>query len=377
MGNQAGAMNYSLSKVMHMLAIVKKALSKDKIMREAVAMSYKWTKLSHRSERSPKKDQVCVRASPNTCGGWFFTGGAFPSPMSSGHSSGYNHEVHEGFGGYESTGTLPLFELSGDPELVVGSTRGVDEEKEALLSATPTEPANLAPTASARTQVPPAKLTLSKNPSVSSNQSSVLSTAKGITNAGARERIRYPTLLDNLDRLDGINLAEMRDTLKKRTYSEFEEANYTKQKRLIAAVELKRKLNSATHSAPGSGSDLVKTIRISRADADRPEAARDEVAEVIRREEGRAERNYFENRCHLGIDANSHDEKPLEPVTAPEKAYLQGKKITTPAPANDDRQNCLEDESGLKLIIVYESGGVRGGSTSVFIELTTRRTITS
>ncbi|KAG2825266.1 hypothetical protein PC129_g7843 [Phytophthora cactorum] len=69
----------------------------------------------------------------------------------------------------------------------------------------------------------------------------------------------------------------MRDTIQKRTYSEFEEASYTKQKRLMAVkavAEMKRKLEDASQTAADSGTNLVKTIMVLRADAGRAEAAR-------------------------------------------------------------------------------------------------------
>ncbi|KAG3193756.1 hypothetical protein PC128_g9950 [Phytophthora cactorum] len=51
----------------------------------------------------------------------------------------------------------------------------------------------------------------------------------------------------------------MRDTIQKRTYSEFEEASYTKQKRLMAVkavAEMKRKLEDASQTAADSGTNL-------------------------------------------------------------------------------------------------------------------------
>ncbi|GMF34869.1 unnamed protein product [Phytophthora fragariaefolia] len=236
-----------------------------------------------------------LRSFPRPVSGRSSLADSSPSPSGSGDSNGYDDRAHEcrdcmspeAFGGYESSGSLPPFELSDEPEPVVGSTLEVDENKEAPPSATSSEPAKLAPAPSARTSVPPAKPIPSKYLIVSSKQSSVISKAKSASNADARERLRYPTLSDNSDRPGGINLAEMRDTLKKRTYSEFEEASYTKQKRLNAekaAVELKRKLDAATQNETGKGGDLVRTIMILRADADRADAARAEAAEAIRRE---------------------------------------------------------------------------------------------
>ncbi|KAG6950616.1 hypothetical protein JG688_00014084 [Phytophthora aleatoria] len=85
----------------------------------------------------------------------------------------------------------------------------------------------------------------------------------------------------------------MRDTMHKRTYSEFEKAIYTKQKRLKAekvAAEMKRKLEDASETAADSGTNLVKTIVVLRADAERVEAARAEISGARRREERRVER---------------------------------------------------------------------------------------
>ncbi|KAG6609077.1 uncharacterized protein IUM83_13489 [Phytophthora cinnamomi] len=98
---------------------------------------------------------------------------------------------------------------------------------------------------------------------------------------------------------------------------EFEEASYTKQKRLKAekvAAELKCKLNPTTHSASNSGSDLVRTITVLCADADRADTTRAEATEVIRREERRAEREYFENRRQeeRRVDREAQEERHRE-----------------------------------------------------------------
>ncbi|KAE8967216.1 hypothetical protein PR003_g19728 [Phytophthora rubi] len=82
---------------------------------------------------------------------------------------------------------------------------------------------------------------------------------------------------------------------KKRPYSEFEEASYTKQKRLKAekaAVDLKRKVNEAAQAMAFDSNDLVKTAMVLRADGDRDERVRVEAAEAKRR----AEREALEER---------------------------------------------------------------------------------
>ncbi|KAG2759637.1 hypothetical protein Pcac1_g28356 [Phytophthora cactorum] len=140
------------------------------------------------------------------------------------------------FDGYDSTRTLPPFSLSDDEEPTI------DEFNSCVCG--PTSP--------------------------------IIHLEAPLT-ADACERLRYPKLSDSSDRLGGVNLAEMRDTIQKRTYSEFEEASYTKQKRLMAVkavAEMKRKLEDASQTAADSGTNLVKTIMVLRADAGRAEAAR-------------------------------------------------------------------------------------------------------
>ncbi|KAE9114018.1 hypothetical protein PF010_g9852 [Phytophthora fragariae] len=213
--------------------------------------------------------------------------------------------------GYDSTGTLPPFMPSADdgPD----STFDLDEEEAALAAAasTVTSPATTksstlstsktvsraaAKVANARASNGSSKTKKAKPSAV---QVATSAKAIGATTADSRERLRYPSLADCSDRLGGVNLADMRDSLKKRTYAEFEEASYTKQKRLKAekaAAELKRKLDTATESASGTGGDLVKTIMVLRADAERADADRAKAAEALRREERREEREYLEAR---------------------------------------------------------------------------------
>ncbi|KAI9999194.1 hypothetical protein PInf_004013 [Phytophthora infestans] len=98
----------------------------------------------------------------------------------------------------------------------------------------------------------------------------------------AREKLRYPGLAESSDRLGGVSLVAMRDTSKNWTYDEFEEASLTKQKRIKtekAAADLKRKLTRAMQSSDSS-SELVKTIMILRADADREDRARVEAVGI-------------------------------------------------------------------------------------------------
>ncbi|KAG6943859.1 hypothetical protein JG688_00017395 [Phytophthora aleatoria] len=100
-----------------------------------------------------------------------------------------------------------------------------------------------------------------------------------ITLPGAREKLRYPDLAESSDRLGGVNLAAMRDASKMRTYDEFEEANYTKQRRIKvkaekAAADLKWKLARATQSSADSLSELVKAIMVLRTNVDREDRAR-------------------------------------------------------------------------------------------------------
>ncbi|ETN13830.1 hypothetical protein PPTG_08531 [Phytophthora nicotianae INRA-310] len=128
--------------------------------------------------------------------------------------------------------------------------------------------------------------------------------------AEVREKLQYPDLAESSDRLGGVNLAAMRNASNSRTYEEFEEASYSKQKRIKAekaASDLKRKLDRAAQSSADSGNELVKTIMVLRADADREDRARMEAAESKRaaerdareerrREERREEREAAEER---------------------------------------------------------------------------------
>ncbi|KAE9211096.1 hypothetical protein PF004_g16015 [Phytophthora fragariae] len=275
MGKLAGSMNYSMPEIMHMLTIVKKVMPQGKDMWDAVAARYDAT-----------------------------------------NGIGFDGQAHldcslDDPDGYDSTGTLPPFMPSSDdgPD----STFDLDEEEAALAAAasTVTSPATTksstlstsktvsraaAKVANARASNGSSKTKKAKPSAV---QVATSAKAIGATTADSRERLRYPSLADCSDRLGGVNLADMRDSLKKRTYAEFEEASYTKQKRLKAekaAAELKRKLDTATESASGTGGDLVKTIMVLRADAERADADRAKAAEALRREERREEREYLEAR---------------------------------------------------------------------------------
>ncbi|KAG3234398.1 hypothetical protein PI124_g20544 [Phytophthora idaei] len=154
------------------------------------------------------------------------------------------------FDGYDSTETLPPFSLSDDEEPPIDELR----KKEATQASSTA--------ASATPQAP------------SSNSKAPLT-------ADAPERLRYPKLPESSDGLGGVNLTEMRDTMQQRTYSGFEEASYTKQKRLKAekaVAEMKRKLEDASEAAADSCTNLVKNIMVLRADAERAEAARAEIS---------------------------------------------------------------------------------------------------
>ncbi|KAE8988267.1 hypothetical protein PF011_g19237 [Phytophthora fragariae] len=213
--------------------------------------------------------------------------------------------------GYDSMGTLPPLMPSSD--YGQDSTFDLDEEEAALAAAasTVTSPAttksstlSTSKTVSrAAAKVANARASNGSNKAKKTKPSAVQvatsAKAKGAMTADSRERLRYPSLADSSDRLGGVNLADMRGSLKKRTYAEFEEASYTKQKRLKAekaAAELKLKLDTATESASGTGGDLVKTIMVLRADAERVDADRAKAAEALRREERHAEREYLEAR---------------------------------------------------------------------------------
>ncbi|KAG3154171.1 hypothetical protein PC128_g22434 [Phytophthora cactorum] len=128
--------------------------------------------------------------------------------------------------------------------------------------------------------------------------------------AGAREKLRYPGLAGSSDGLGGVNLAAMRDASKMRTYNEFEEESYTKQKRIKAekaAADLKRKLACATQGSADSSSELVKTIMVLRANTDREDRARggsrgQASCRTRRREERREERKAAEERRRIDRD---------------------------------------------------------------------------
>ncbi|KAE8883305.1 hypothetical protein PF003_g32697 [Phytophthora fragariae] len=353
MGKLAGSMNYSMPEIMHMLTIVKKVMPQGKDMWDAVAARYDATKYGHWPEREMESLRRKFKAlyglhKPTGCADMpahvalakdvkklideassvFVTSedeaeerrrpvaAAKLRVLRLGNRAHLYHQPHldcspDDPDGYDSTGTLPPFMPSSDdgPD----STFDLDEEEAALAAAasTVTSPATTksstlstsktvsraaAKVANARASNGSSKTKKAKPSAV---QVATSAKAIGATTADSRERLRYPSLADCSDRLGGVNLADMRDSLKKRTYAEFEEASYTKQKRLKAekaAAELKRKLDTATESASGTGGDLVKTIMVLRADAERADADRAKAAEALRREERREEREYLEAR---------------------------------------------------------------------------------
>ncbi|KAG2771971.1 hypothetical protein Pcac1_g17061 [Phytophthora cactorum] len=232
MGKPAGSMKYSLPEVMHMLDIIKKILPQDKDMWDSVSARYDATKASHWPDRNieglrRKLKSLSGLRKPTGCADMpvhvglakevtrlideassvFVTSedeleeekrpppGQCQTPRPAPENPGEVEESSRASQGsvcadtFDSYGTLPPFSLS-------------DDEEPLLTSST---------AASAAPQAP------SSNP-------------KAPLTADAREGLRYPKLSDSSDRLGGLNLAEMRDTMQKRTYSEFEEANYTKQK---------------------------------------------------------------------------------------------------------------------------------------------------
>nr|KAE8944721.1 hypothetical protein PF009_g5606 [Phytophthora fragariae] len=210
----------------------------------------------------------------------------------------------DNFGGYESTGTLP-FSLSDDDGPSADDMFSLEEAFKA--AAKPSAKGVLKPkvvsgaAAKMASQSAKARITTDANKPKKSKttpttgasaQSSTTPSTKQPTTADARERLRYPKLSDTSDRLGGVNLADMRDAMKKRPYEEFEEASYTKQKRLKAekaAAELKRQLSTVEQTAAGSGTDLIKTIMVLRADAEKVDMER-------RREERQADREAMEER---------------------------------------------------------------------------------
>ncbi|KAE9255200.1 hypothetical protein PF002_g2464 [Phytophthora fragariae] len=319
-------MNYSMPEIMHMLTIVKKVMPQGKDMWDAVAARYDATKYGH----WPEREMESLRRKFKALYGLHKPTGCADMPAhvalakdvkklideASSVGIGFDGQAHldcspDDPDGYDSTGTLPPFMPSSDdgPD----STFDLDEEEAALAAAasTVTSPATTksstlstsktvsraaAKVANARASNGSSKTKKAKPSAV---QVATSAKAIGATTADSRERLRYPSLADCSDRLGGVNLADMRDSLKKRTYAEFEEASYTKQKRLKAekaAAELKRKLDTATESASGTGGDLVKTIMVLRADAERADADRAKAAEALRREERREEREYLEAR---------------------------------------------------------------------------------
>nr|KAE8948028.1 hypothetical protein PF009_g2368 [Phytophthora fragariae] len=322
MGKLAGSMNYSMPEIMHMLTIVKKVMPQGKDMWDAVAARYDATKYGH----WPEREMESLRRKFKALYGLHKPTGCADMPAHVALAKDVKKLIDEASSvfvtthldcspddpdGYDSTGTLPPFMPSSDdgPD----STFDLDEEEAALAAAasTVTSPATTksstlstsktvsraaAKVANARASNGSSKTKKAKPSAV---QVATSAKAIGATTADSRERLRYPSLADCSDRLGGVNLADMRDSLKKRTYAEFEEASYTKQKRLKAekaAAELKRKLDTATESASGTGGDLVKTIMVLRADAERADADRAKAAEALRREERREEREYLEAR---------------------------------------------------------------------------------
>ncbi|KAE9086876.1 hypothetical protein PF007_g20595 [Phytophthora fragariae] len=346
-------MNYSMPEIMHMLNIVKKVLPQGKDMWDAVAARYDATKYGHWPEREMESLHRNFKAlyglhKPTGCAympahvalakdvkklideasSVFVTSvdeaeeeaqavaAAKLRVLRLGNRA-HHHQPHldcspaDDPDGYDSMGTLPPLMPSSDDGQ--DSTFDLDEEEAALAAAasTVTSPAttksstlSTSKTVSrAAAKVANARASNGSNKAKKTKPSAVQvatsAKAKGAMTADSRERLRYPSLADSSDRLGGVNLADMRGSLKKRTYAEFEEASYTKQKRLKAekaAAELKLKLDTTTESASGTGGDLVKTIMVLRADAERVDADRAKAAEALRREERHAEREYLEAR---------------------------------------------------------------------------------
>ncbi|KAE9247332.1 hypothetical protein PF004_g4379 [Phytophthora fragariae] len=344
MGKPPGSMNYSLPEVMHMLAITKKILPQGKDMWESVAARYDATKDSHWPERDletvkklideassvfittdddeeedgQQPREGCQTPRPplgppgSSAGLMQSTSSAAASALQAGSSrecdvsgsASQDGTSSDNFGGYESTGTLP-FSLSDDDGPSADDMFSLEEAFKA--AAKPSAKGVLKPkvvsgaAAKMASQSAKARITTDANKPKKSKttpttgasaQSSTTPSTKQPTTADARERLRYPKLSDTSDRLGGVNLADMRDAMKKRPYEEFEEASYTKQKRLKAekaAAELKRQLSTVEQTAAGSGTDLIKTIMVLRADAEKVDMER-------RREERQADREAMEER---------------------------------------------------------------------------------
>ncbi|KAE9114785.1 hypothetical protein PF006_g19430 [Phytophthora fragariae] len=337
MGKPAGSMNYSMPEIMHMLNIVKKVLPQGKDMWDAVAARYDATKYGHWPEREMESLHRNFKAlyglhKPTGCA-------YMPAHVALAKdvkklideaSSVFVTSVDEAEEEAQAVAAAKLRVLRLGNRAhhhqrwmhrrrrqvalaLMDSTFDLDEEEAALAAAasTVTSPAttksstlSTSKTVSrAAAKVANARASNGSNKAKKTKPSAVQvatsAKAKGAMTADSRERLRYPSLADSSDRLGGVNLADMRGSLKKRTYAEFEEASYTKQKRLKAekaAAELKLKLDTTTESASGTGGDLVKTIMVLRADAERVDADRAKAAEALRREERHAEREYLEAR---------------------------------------------------------------------------------
>ncbi|KAE9350852.1 hypothetical protein PF008_g6230 [Phytophthora fragariae] len=243
MGKPPGSMNYSLPEVMHMLAITKKILPQGKDMWESSTSSAAASALQAGSSR---ECDVSGSASQD------------------GTSS-------DNFGGYESTGTLP-FSLSDDDgpsaddmfsleeafkAAAKPSAKGVLKPK--VVSGAAAKMASQSAKARITTEANKPKKSKTTPTTGASAQSSTTPSTKQPTTADARERLRYPKLSDTSDRLEK------------------------------AAAELKRQLSTVEQTAAGSGTDLIKTIMVLRADAEKVDMER-------RREERQADREAMEER---------------------------------------------------------------------------------
>ncbi|ETO82024.1 hypothetical protein F444_03752 [Phytophthora nicotianae P1976] len=226
--------------------------------------------------------------------------------------------------GYESSGVVPPFMRSGSDIPCSADLTGLELELAEAASAVAATPSFSASTgvaesgevtlrrsrrnkASLVASVPTPKRSFKSRKPAKTSESARL---QARMSAEVREKLQYPDLAESSDRLGGVNLAAMRNASNSRTYEEFEEASYSKQKRIKAekaASDLKRKLDRAAQSSADSGNELVKTIMVLRADADREDRARMEAAESKRaaerdareerrREERREEREAAEER---------------------------------------------------------------------------------
>ncbi|ETK93189.1 hypothetical protein L915_03581, partial [Phytophthora nicotianae] len=175
--------------------------------------------------------------------------------------------------GYESSGAVPPFMRSGSDIPCSADLTGLELELAEAASAVAATPSFSASTGVAESGEVTLRRSRRNKPSLVASvptpkrsfksrkpaKTSESARPQARMSAEVREKLQYPDLAESSDRLGGVNLAAMRNASNSRTYEEFEEASYSKQKRIKAekaASDLKRKLDRAAQSSADNGNEL-------------------------------------------------------------------------------------------------------------------------